>query len=155
MKTLSESLENLAARAKQVEDSATSAFEADQAALEQRVREIDAASAADFALFESDIHQAEAAGRSWWAETKASLARPFEELRARHERSKAEHEIERAKRIADAAEEDAAAAVAVATYSLNVAEYAVIDATLARLAADDLAGEPTGHPDTVTAGAPS
>ena len=44
-------------------------------------------------------------------------------------------------RIADAAEEDAAVAIDFAAYSLNVAEYAVIDATLARMAADDLAGE--------------
>ncbi len=151
MKPLSESLENLAARVKVLENSATSAFEADRAALEQRAQEIDEASAADFAQFESDIHKADADVHDRWTETKASLARPFEELRARHERRKAEHEIERAKRTADAAEEDAVAAVAVATYSLNVAEYAVVDATLARLAADELAGEPTGHPETVGA----
>ena len=44
-----------------------------------------------------------------------------------------------AQRTADAAEEDAAAAIEVAAYFLNVAEYAVIDAALARMAADDLA----------------
>ncbi len=93
--------------------------------------------------------------RSWWAETKTSLARPFEELRARHDRRKAEHEIERAMHMADAAEEDAAAAVSVANYSLNVAEYAVIDASLARMAADDLAGEPTGQHDKMRAVASS
>ena len=44
--------------------------------------------------------------------------------------------------LADAAEEDAAAAIEVAAYFLNVAEYAVIDAALARMAADDLAAAP-------------
>ena len=54
-------------------------------------------------------------------------------------------------RLADAAEEDAAAAVEVAAYFLNVAEYAVIDAVLARMAADDLAQAAP----TTTAGATS
>ena len=46
-------------------------------------------------------------------------------------------------RLAEAAEEDAAAAIEVAAYFLNVAEYSVIDATLARMAADDLAAATT------------
>ena len=50
-----------------------------------------------------------------------------------------EHELHHALRLAEAAEEDAAAAIEVAAYFLNVAEYAVIDAALARMAADDLA----------------
>ena len=151
MKPLSESIEGLATRVKQLEDSATATFEADRLALEQRSREIDAEAAADFAQFEADVHQAHVAGRNWWAETRAALARPFEELRVRHEQRKAEHEIERAKHMANVAEEDAAEAVAAATYALNVAEYAVIDASLARMAADDLAGEPTGHQDKAKA----
>ena len=43
-----------------------------------------------------------------------------------------------------------ASAIEVAAYFLNVAEYAVIDATLARMAADDLAAA-----TTVTEGATS
>ena len=43
MKTLSESLEELAARVKVLEDSATATFEADRAKLEQRRHEIDEA----------------------------------------------------------------------------------------------------------------
>ena len=151
MKTLSESLQSLSARVKSIEDSATSAFEADRASLELQAREIDEANSADLAQFQADVRKAEAADHDRWTETKAALARPFEELRARHEQRKAEHDVERAKRNADAAEEDAGAALGIATYSLNVAEYAVIDATLARMAADDLAGEPTSHPDTVGA----
>jgi DNA-binding transcriptional ArsR family regulator len=81
------------------------------------------------------------AGRSWWNETTAAPARPIRELRARSEERQSEHELHRALRIADAAEEDAAVAIEIATHWLNVAEYAVIDATLARLAADDLADE--------------
>ena len=66
------------------------------------------------------------------------MKRPLDEVRARVEKGLSEHELHRALRSADAAEDDAAAAIEVAAYFLNVAEYAVIDAALARMAADDL-----------------
>ena len=141
MKKLSESLEALSARVKKLEDSATATFEADRAKLEQRRGEIDTAFNADRDEFESAVREAADAGRSWWNETTDALARPIRELRARHDERQSEHELHRAMRIADAAEQDAAVAIEIATDWLNVAEYAVIDATLARLAADDLADE--------------
>ena len=85
MKTLSVSLQSLSARVKSIEDSATSAFEADRASLELQAREIDEANSADLAQFQADVRKAEAADHDRWTETKAALARPFEELRARHE----------------------------------------------------------------------
>ncbi len=148
MKRLSESLEDLAGRAKIFEDSATASFEADRAELEKRRQEIDQAIKAEVGELESAVRDAADAGHSWWNETKASMRRPLDEVRARYEDRQSEHELHRAIRAADAAEEDAAAAVEVAAYFLNVAEYAVIDAALARLAADDLAGEPTGAEPT-------
>ena len=141
MKKLSESLEALSARVQKLEDSATATFEADRAKLEQRRGEIDTAFNADRDEFESSVRKAADAGRSWWNETTDALAKPIRELRARHEERQSEHEVHRALRIADAAEEDAAVAIELAAHWLNVAEYAVIDATLARLAADDLADE--------------
>lgn len=138
MKPLSQSLETLAARAKALEDSATATFEADRAKLEQRRREIDEAFDSDLRELESAVRNAADAGRTWWGDTKASLKRPLDEVRGRVEKRQSEHELNRAVRVADAAEEDAAAAVELAAYFLNVAEYAVIDATLARMAADNL-----------------
>jgi hypothetical protein len=140
MKPLSQSLEDLATRVKVLEDSATATFEADRAKLEQRRHEIDEAFKSDIGELESAVRDAAAAGRTWWDETKASMKRPLDELRARIENRQSEHEVNRALRLAEAAEEDAAAAVELAAYFLNVAEYAVIDATLARMAADDLSG---------------
>jgi hypothetical protein len=137
-------LENLAGRVKVLEDSATASFEADRAKLEKRRGEIDRAFKTELGEFESAVHDAAAAGRTWWSDTRASMRRPLDELRARHDKRQAEHELHQAMRVADAAEEDAAAAIEVAEYFLNVAEYAVIDAALARIAADGLAGEPTG-----------
>jgi hypothetical protein len=147
MKPLSQSLEDLAARVKVLEDSATATFEADRAKLEQRRHEIDEAFKQDVGEVESAVRDAADAGRTWWSDTKASMKRPLDELRAGFEGRQSEHELNRAVRHAEAAEEDAAAAIELAAYFLNVAEYAVIDATLARMAADDLsagAKAPTG-----------
>ncbi len=139
MKPLSQSLEDLAARVQVLEDSASATFEADRTKLEQRRHEIDDAIKTDVSEFDSAVREAAQAGRTWWNDTKASMKRPLDEVRARVEQRQSEHELHRALRVADAAEEDAAAAIEVAAYFLNVAEYTVIDATLARLAADDLA----------------
>jgi hypothetical protein len=142
MKPLSQSLEDLAARVKVLEDSATATFEADRTKLEKRRNEIDVAIKTDIGEFNSAVREAAQAGRTWWSDTKASMKRPLDEVRARVDIRQSEHELHRALRAADAAEEDAAAAIEVAAYFLNVAEYAIIDATLARIAADDLAAEP-------------
>jgi hypothetical protein len=139
MKPLSKSLDELAGRVKVLEDSATATFEADRAKLEQRRDEIDEAFKNEVGEFDAAIREAAEAGRTWWKETKASMRRPLDEVRARVEKSQSEHELHSMLRTANTAEEDAAAAIEVAAYFLNVAEYAVIDAALARMAADDFA----------------
>jgi predicted component of type VI protein secretion system len=151
MKKLSESLEALSARVRKLEDSATAAFESDRAKLELRRGEIDAALTADRNEFEATVRQAADAGRSWWNDTTDALARPIRALRNRHEERQSAHELHRAIRIAEAAEEDAAVAIEISTHWLNIAEYAVIDATLARMAADEL----TAKAPAPTAGATS
>jgi hypothetical protein len=152
MKPLSKSLEELAARVKVLEESATATFEADRAKLEKRRVEIDEAFKTDVGEFESAVREAADAGRTWWNDTKVSMKRPLDEVRARIENRKSEHELHHAERLAAAAEEDAAAAVELAAYFANVAEYSVIDAALARMAAEDLAKAEAG---TASAGAPS
>ena len=150
MKQLSQSLQDLAARVKVLEDSATATFQADRAELEKRRHEIDDAIKTEVGEFDSAVRDAAQAGRTWWNDTKTSMRRPVDEVRARVENRKSEHELHRALRAAEAAEQDAAAAIEVADYFLDVAEYAIIDAALARMAADDLAIEPA-----LTVGAPS
>jgi hypothetical protein len=142
MKALSQSLQDLAARVELLEDSATASFEADRAKLEQRRHEIDEAFKAELDEFDSAARDAAAAGRTWWNETKASMKRPIEDVRARVDKRQSEHELHQALHVAETAEQDAAAAIEVAAYFLNVAEYSVIDAALARLAADGLAAAP-------------
>ena len=150
MKPLSQSLQELAARVKVLEDSATATFQADRAELEKRRHEIDDAIKTEVGEFDSAVRDAAQAGRTWWNDTKTSMRRPVDEVRARVENRKSEHELHKALRAAEAAEADAAAAIEVADYFLDVAEYAIIDAALARMAADDLAIEPA-----LTVGAPS
>jgi hypothetical protein len=143
MQALSESLQQLAAQVKTLEDSATAAYETNQAKLEKRRQEIDAEFKAQSNEFEAALQDAADAGNTWWNDVKSALKKPVEEVRARVEKRKSEHELHKAQRLADSAEEDAAAAVELAAYFLSVAEYAVVDATLARMAADDLAGTAT------------
>lgn len=150
MKPLSQSLQELAARVKVLEDSATATFQADRAELEKRRHEIDDAIKTEVGEFDSAVRDAAQAGRTWWNDTKTSMRRPVDEVRARVENRKSEHELHRALRAAEAAEQDAAAAIEVADYFLDATEYAIIDAALARMAADDLAIEPA-----LTVGAPS
>ena len=98
MKSMSESLEALAARVKVLEDSATATFEADRANLEKRRHEIDEAFKTDVSEFESAVRKAAEAGRTWWNETKAAMKRPLDEVRARVEKRQSEHELHRALR---------------------------------------------------------
>ena len=139
MKSLSQSLEELATRVEVLENSATATFAADRVKLEQRRREIDEAFNTEISEFDSAVREAAEAGRTWWNETKASMKRPLDEVRARVDKRQSQHELHHAVRLAEAAEAEAADAVEVAAYFLNVAEYAVIDAALTRMTADDLA----------------
>jgi hypothetical protein len=141
---LSESLQELSAHIKELEDSADATYEANRTKLETRSREIDAALKADADAFQADIDEAVERGRSQWSEAKASAKRPLDEVRARIDKRHAEHEVHHALRLADEAEQDAADAIDTAAYFLDVAEYTVIDAALARMAADDLAAVPSG-----------
>ena len=75
---------------------ATATFEADRAKLEKRRHEIDDAIKGEVDEFDSAVREAAAAGRTSWNETKASMKRPLDEIRARIDKRQSEHEsIER------------------------------------------------------------
>jgi hypothetical protein len=139
MKPLSQSLQDLATRVEVLEDSATATFEANRAKLEQRRGEIDDALNTELGEFDAAVREAAEAGRTKWNDTKASMKHQLDEVRARVDKRQSQHELHHALRLAETAEQDAAAAIDVAAYCLNIAEYSVIDAALARMAADDLA----------------
>ena len=138
MKSMSESLYELAGRIKTLEDSAAAVREKNRAALQTRRGEIEKTFDSEVKEFEAAATEATAAARSWWADTKGSIERQIAAMRADFDKRQAERRKERAQRLAEIAEDDAAAAVALATYCLNAAEWAVVDAALARAEADEL-----------------
>ena len=140
MKLLSESLEDLAARVKTLEDTAATAVGADRAAREERRREVEAGFESAIKELQAAVRDAGATALERWNDTTSSIARQIEAMQAAQVRRQAEREAQRAESAAVLAEKDAAAATALAAYCLNAAEYAVIDAALARAEADQLAG---------------
>ena len=76
--------------------------------------------------------------RSGWADLKNRIEERLTATRTKLQERKAERDVNRAERRAQDAEDDAANAIAFAVYILDQAEYAVVDAALARAAADDL-----------------
>ena len=139
MKTPSESLMDLAARVKQLEDSAAAVQERNRAALQQRREELDAAIDREVQEFDKTTAEAKEATRSWWSETKGSIERQIAAMRADFEKRQDEHKQHNAQGAAQAAEEDAALVVTLATYCVDAAEWAVVRAELARGEADQLA----------------
>ena len=138
MKRLSESLTDLAARVEKLEDEAEATTREDRAQLDRRRQEIKTAIEHSVKEVESAVHDATAAGRTWWNDVRAAIAKQIDEINERFERWQCDKELDRARRRADSADEDAEAAVAVARYCTTLAEYAVVDAKLARMNADDV-----------------
>lgn len=139
MKPLSESLRDLAARVKQLDESAAAVQERNRAALQKRREKLDAAIDREVQEFDKTTAEAKYATRSWWSDTKGSIERQIAAMRVDFEKRQAEHQQHNAEGAAQAAEEDAALAVTLATYCVDAAELAVVRAELARGEADQLA----------------
>lgn len=141
MKKLSESLLDLAARVKRVEDSAAAVQERNRAALEARRGELEAAIEQEKVELEAAATTARGSARGWWSETKSSIERQIAEMRADFENWQAERKEESAERAAEDAEDDAVVAITLAGYCLDAAEWAVVRAALSRADADLLAAK--------------
>jgi len=138
MKPLSEQLQDLSQRAKKLENSAAAARGQDQAELERRRDQLNSDLESSRRKIETSAGQAKDDVRSGWADIKRRMDERLADVRAKIQERKAERDVNRAERRAQAAEDDAADAIAIAVYVLDQAEYAVVDAALARTAADDL-----------------
>jgi hypothetical protein len=139
MKPLSESLMDLAARVKRLEDSAAAVQEHNQTALHKRREELDAAIDREVKELERTTAEAKEAARSWWSDTKGSIERQITAMRADFQKRQAEHKQQNAEWAAQSAEEDAAVAATLAGYCVDAAEWAVVRAELARGEVDQLA----------------
>ena len=141
MKTLSESLMDLAGRVKKLEESAAAVQEKNRAALQARREELEAAIEREKGEPEQATSQAKEGARSWWSDTKGSIERQIAEMRTDVEHWQTERKEKNAGRAAANAEEDAVVAVTLAAYCLDAAEWAAVRAELARGEADELAGK--------------
>jgi hypothetical protein len=141
MKTLSESLVDLAGRVKKLEDSAAAVQEKNRAALQARREELEAAIEREKGELEQATSQAKEGARNWRSDTKGSIERQIAEMRTDIEHWEADRKEKNAERVAENAEEDAVVAVTLAAYCLDAAEWAAVRAELARGEADELAGK--------------
>jgi hypothetical protein len=141
VKTLSESLTDLAGRVKKLEDSAAAVQEKNRAALQARRGELEAAIEREKGELEQATSQAKEGVRSWWSDVKGSIERQIAEMRTDIEHWEAGRKEKNAERAAENAEEDAVVAVTLAAYCLDAAEWAAVRAELARGEVDELAGK--------------
>jgi hypothetical protein len=133
------SMTKLAARAKEAGDRAAAAQGKAKADLEQ---EVDAARAS--AEEQAGKLRQEAEARKgklsvWWHDVQRSWGEHIEKVREDMDQRKARHDVDRAEVRAENAEDDAAFAVNFAYAAIEEAEYAVLDASLARMQADEMA----------------
>ena len=136
---LSDQLNKLAVRAKELEDRAAEATSKQKADLEQDVK-----NARDSAQAQADSLRKHAeTGKdklsAWWYKLQQEWNDQMASIRKAFDKHRTEHDVEKAQRAAESADEDADFAIDFALAAIEEAEYAVLDAQLAHMEADELA----------------
>lgn len=135
---LSDDLRKLADRAKEAEDHAGAAKTKAKADLEADVENARAVAQAQA----DDLSESANAKRdrisAWWHDVQRSWDRHVAAIKENIADRKADFDLDRAKMRADNAEDDAEFAIQYAVAAIDEAEYAVLDAALARKAAEEL-----------------
>lgn len=138
MKPLSEQLQDLSQRAKKIENSASALRDKNQAELERRRDQLQSDIESTGKKIDASAAEAKDNVRSGLADIKRRIEERLAAARTKLQERKFERDVNKAESRAQAAEEDAADAIMLAVYVLDQAEYAVVDAALARAAANDL-----------------
>ena len=137
---LSDQLTKLAQRAKEAEEHAAAARDKTKADVEND-REMAPATAQAQA---DRLHESADANRArisaWWHDVQRSWSQHVAAVKEDLTDRRAEHDLDRANKRAENAEGDAAFAIDYAVAAIDEAEYAVLDASLARMEANELAG---------------
>ena len=137
---LSDQLAKLSQRAKEAEEHAAAARDKTKADVEND-REMARATAQAQA---DRLHESADANRArisaWWHDVQRSWSQHVAAVKEDLTDRRAEHDLDRANRRAENAEGDAAFAIDYAVAAIDEAEYAVLDASLARMEANELAG---------------
>jgi hypothetical protein len=136
---LSDQLSALSIRAKQLEDRATAAKTKAKADLEQDVKAASASAQAQADELRNSAVQAGEEASAWMRSVGSSWNDHIDALQKKHEAKRAARDLKSAQRYADEAADDATYAVSYAYGAIEEAEYAVLNATLARMDAEELA----------------
>jgi hypothetical protein len=139
--TLSDQLSKLAARTKALEDRATAARQELRADLQHDVDAARAASDANAVALGKSFDAAEADVSAWWTDMGRSWDEHIARVRERVETKKEQHDLQAAQRDADDATAYASYLIDYTYAAVEEADYAVLDATLAQAAADELAAQ--------------
>jgi hypothetical protein len=140
---VSDQLTSMAARAKEAEDRAAAADGKAKADLERDVENArtSAQAQADKLRETADAKKGELSGS--WNDMQQSWDQHIEKVRSDIETRRGEHDVARAQRKAENAEDDAVFAVDYAYAAIVQAEYSALDASRARMEADELAAGST------------
>ena len=136
---LSDDLTNLAARAKEAEDHAAAAQTKTKADLEADVENARAVAQTEADRLSESADANRDRFSAWWHDVQRSWSEHVTAVKENIADRRAEHDVDRANKSAENAEDDAAFAIQYAIAAIEEAEYAVLDASLARMNADELA----------------
>jgi hypothetical protein len=138
MKPLSESLSELAAKAKAAEDAVAAARQEGREKLEARLADLRSSAEQRHAQLEQAATEAKDSAASRWDDMRAAVNTHRERIKSDLDARKQASDVKRTQRRADWAEQDAAAAIGFAMFAIEQAEYAVLDAVMARDEADSV-----------------
>jgi hypothetical protein len=137
---VSDQLTTLAARAKEAEEHAAAAQSKAKADLEADVKDARASAQAQADRLHESADANRARISAWWHDVQRSWSQHVAAVKEDMADRRAEHDVDRANKRAENAEGDAAFAIDYAVAAIEEAEYAVLNASLARMEADELAG---------------
>jgi hypothetical protein len=136
---VSDQLSRLAARTKDLEDRAAAARAKAKGDLEQDVKKARESAQAQADTLRQRAEASEGRISAWWDSVQRSWDDHLAAVRKNFDEKEAAHDLKKARRIADQAEVDAEFAIDYAYAAIEEAEYAVLEATLARMEADEVA----------------
>jgi hypothetical protein len=136
---VSDQLSRLAARTKDLEDRAAAARAKAKGDLEQDVKKARESAQAQADTLRQSAEASQGRISAWWDSVQRSWNDHLAAVRKNVDEKEAAHDLKKARRIADQAEVDAEFAIDYAYAAIEEAEYAVLEATLARMEADEVA----------------
>jgi hypothetical protein len=138
---VSDQLNKLADRTKELEDRAAAAQGKTKADLEADVERARRAAQTQADGLRQSAEASKGKISAWWDDTQRSWNEHMAAVRKDVDDKRSAHDLKSAQKAADRADDDAAFAVDYAYAAVEEAEYAVLDAALAHMDADELAGK--------------